>query len=327
MFKKLIFIAGMILSIGSWANSTVPPMPPELVDKTIKVIICRAPGAQTDVTQRFILEQVKQLTGLKFTVVNQAGAQGLIAARDVVNSAPNGLTVFAGDNTNHVVNPVIPLDGVVPVDMNLLPAIAIHAFSPQFFYVSAKSNIYTLDDLANAAKKNKRFNAGYPTVHSMLIQSEFFAKNGVDNVNFVPYTRSTEMPIQIELGDLDVYLSAGADNKPFVDKGILRAVGTSWNHSLPIYPNAQPIATHIPGFKSNQQQLIAVHQDTPKHIKEYYNKVFRIAANTVESQERWKTFSLMSGHDLDINAVQKVIEQERDATRRMHDRIQKLKKD
>lgn len=325
MFKKLIFIAGMILSVGSWANSTVPPMPPELADKTIKVIICRAAGAQTDVTQRFILEQVKQLTGLKFIAVNQPGAQGLIAARDVINSVPNGLTLFAGDNTNHVINPVIPPEGAV--DMNLLPAIAIHVFSPQFFYVSAKSNIYTLDDLANAAKKNKRFNAGHPTVHSMLIQSEFFAKNGVDNVNFVPYTRATEMPIQIDLGDLDVYLSSGADNKQFVDKGILRAVGTSWNHSLPIYPNAQPIATHLPGFKSNQQQLIAVHQDTPQHIKEYYNKIFRIAANTVESQERWKMFSLMSGHDLDINAVQKVIEQERAATRRMNDRIQKLKKD
>jgi hypothetical protein len=38
-------------------------------------------------------------------------------------------------------------------------------------------------------------------------------------------------------------------------------------------------------------------------------------------------FSMVSGSDLDIAAVQKVIKQEQDAIRRMNDRVQKLQKE
>lgn len=308
---------------SAWAgNHSVPPMPKELEGKIIRVIICRAVGAQTDITQRFMLEQATRITGLKFVAMNQPAAQGLLAAKEVIESPANGLTLFAGDNTIHVVNPVLQPPGYMDVEQ--MPVIAIHAFSPQFFYVSGKSDIYTLKDLAEFAKKSK-VNAGHPTVHSMLVQAEFFGKTG-GSVNFVPYTKATEMPIQIDIGDLQTFLSSGADNKPLVDKGVLRAVGTSWDRPLPIYPDARPISDYVPGFKSSQQQLIAIHKNTPQHIKEYFNTVFRIAGQSTESRARWEMFSMVPGNDLDISAVQKVIKQEQDAIRRMNDRVIKLQK-
>jgi tripartite-type tricarboxylate transporter receptor subunit TctC len=323
MIKKILATLAACLiatSVSAGANR-VPPMPKELEGKVIRVIICRAVGAQTDITQRFMLEQATRLTGLKFVPLNIPAAQGLLASKEVAESPADGLTLFAGDNTIHVVNPVLPPPGYVDVEQ--IPVIAIHAFSPQFFYVSAKSNIHTLKDLINAAKKNPKFNAGHPTIHSMLIQSEFFGKNGAE-VNFVPYTKATEMPIQIDIGDLNTFLSSGADNKPMVDKGVLRAVGTSWDRPLNIYPNARPISDYLPGFRSSQQQLIAIHRDTPQHIKEYFNTVFRLAGQTAESRARWEMFSMIPGSDLDINSVQRVIKHEQDGIRRMNDRVVKL---
>lgn len=322
MIKKILAaLASGLIATGAMASTSVPPIPKELEGKTIRVIICRAVGAQTDITQRFMLEQATRLTGLKFVPLNIPGAQGLLASKEVAESPADGLTLFAGDNTIHVVNPVLPPPGYVDVEQ--IPVIAIHAFSPQFFYVSAKSDIHNLKDLINAAKKNPKFNAGHPTIHSMLIQSEFFGKNGAE-VNFVPYTKATEMPIQIDIGDLNTFLSSGGDNKPMVEKGVLRAVGTSWDRPLSIYPNARPISDYLPGFKSSQQQLIAIHRDTPQHIKEYFNTVFRLAGQTAESRARWEMYSLVPGHDLNIAAVQRVIKHEQDGIRRMNDRVVKL---
>jgi tripartite-type tricarboxylate transporter receptor subunit TctC len=324
MIKKVILFLLSLSVTSAWANNlSIPPMPKELEGKIVRVIICRAVGAQTDITQRFMLDRVSQITGLKFVAINQPGAQGLLASKEVIDSPANGLTLFAGDNTIHVVNPVIPPVGYADVEQ--IPVIAIHAFSPQFFYVSGKSDIRSLKDLGEFAKKNK-VNAGHPTIHSMLVQAEFFGKIGA-SVNFIPYTKATEMPVHVAIGDLQIFLSSGADNKPLVDKGILKAVGTSWDRPLPIYPDARPISDYVPGFKSSQQQLIAIHKDTPQHIKEYFNLVFRIAGQASESRARWEMFSMVSGSDLDIAAVQKVIKQEQDAIRRMNDRVQKLQKE
>jgi tripartite-type tricarboxylate transporter receptor subunit TctC len=202
--------------------------------------------------------------------------------------------------------------------------VAIHYFSPQFVFVNAQSNIRSLKDLVEVAKKDPNFNAAYVVQHSLLLQREFFSQLGANPV-MVPYQKSAQLPLSIQTGEITTFLSSGNDNEPFVKAGKIRAIGTSWDHRLSIFPDAQPMSDLVPGFKSSNQQLIAVHSDTPKHIKEYYNKVFRLAAKTEESRERWKNFSVVPGFDLDLGGVDAAIKRERTAIQNMANRADKAK--
>jgi tripartite-type tricarboxylate transporter receptor subunit TctC len=62
-------------------------------DKSVRIVLPFAAGGVGDITARIIAEKLCDKLGQRFYVENQAGAGGIVAARTVISSPPDGYTL------------------------------------------------------------------------------------------------------------------------------------------------------------------------------------------------------------------------------------------
>src|SRR3954470_15269582 len=62
-------------------------------DKAVRIVLPFAAGGVADITARIIAEKLGDRLGQRFYVENQPGAGGIAAARTVISSPPDGLTL------------------------------------------------------------------------------------------------------------------------------------------------------------------------------------------------------------------------------------------
>ncbi|WP_207537347.1 Bug family tripartite tricarboxylate transporter substrate binding protein [Sabulicella rubraurantiaca] len=75
-------------------------------NRPITLIVPFAAGSGTDAVARILAQMLSQeMGGATITVDNRAGANGTIAARAVMQSPPDGHTLFVTTNTTHAANP------------------------------------------------------------------------------------------------------------------------------------------------------------------------------------------------------------------------------
>src|SRR5947208_15485405 len=62
-------------------------------DKSVRIVVPFAAGGVADITARIIAEKLGDRLGQRFYVENQPGAGGIVAARSVISSPPDGATL------------------------------------------------------------------------------------------------------------------------------------------------------------------------------------------------------------------------------------------
>ena len=59
-------------------------------DRSVRIVLPFAAGGVADITARVVAEKLSEKLGQRFYVENQAGAGGIVAARTVTSSPPDG---------------------------------------------------------------------------------------------------------------------------------------------------------------------------------------------------------------------------------------------
>jgi tripartite-type tricarboxylate transporter receptor subunit TctC len=72
--------------------------------KPIRIVVPFGPGSATDTIARMLLERAGKTLGTTLIVDNKPGANGLIAAREVVGSPKDGYTIIVSSNSAHAAN-------------------------------------------------------------------------------------------------------------------------------------------------------------------------------------------------------------------------------
>ncbi len=88
--KKLLVAAGMIVASMTMAQAEWKP------DKPITVIVPYPAGGVTDLVVRVIANDLEPVLGQKVVVVNQAGANGSVGTKAVMDSTKDGYTWLSG---------------------------------------------------------------------------------------------------------------------------------------------------------------------------------------------------------------------------------------
>jgi len=97
----------------------------------------------------------------------------------------------------------------------------------------------------------------------------------------------------------------------------LKAIAVGWDSPLDVYPNASPINTVLPKFRAVNLQMISVPANTPAHIIEFWNKVYRMVAETQEAKEHFTKLSVINT-DATVEQSAAIIKEE-------YNRIRQLK--
>src|SRR6266704_6595185 len=108
-----ILIPGLIMMAGAVSN---PALAQAWPSKPMRIVIAQAPGSATDVISRVARNQLSESLGQPIVIDARPGAGGVLGTEGAARSAPDGYTLFMGNNSTHGSNPAVyaklPYDAV-----------------------------------------------------------------------------------------------------------------------------------------------------------------------------------------------------------------------
>jgi tripartite-type tricarboxylate transporter receptor subunit TctC len=305
MLKKILMIA--ICSITTTVMSQSLEVPAELRGQTINLILGQAPGGDTDINHRAMAQQIEKITGLKMVVINRPGADTKIAAQSILKAPADGLTLLAAANETFVGNSALDLP--TKVDNKEFQFVNVFLLTQQVFYVSATGNIKTVEDLVNKARTNPKFNIGCSFPMSCLYLSAFFDSQGIKNLQRITYKGISDVMIGMVQGDIQVTMASPAAGLSWVQSKKITPLIVGSDTLVEVWPEAVPITKYMPQTRINNFQMISVRAGTPEHLVEFWNRAYRLAAQSAEQRKRFESLNAIP-LDFTVAQSEKFIESE-----------------
>jgi tripartite-type tricarboxylate transporter receptor subunit TctC len=223
-------LSWMAVGNRAWAE---PPWPA----KPIRIVIPFPPGGSTDAVIRVLAESMSPSLGQPIVIESKPGADGSIAATQVVRSEPDGYTFFLATNTALMQvfllrksPPYHPLKSFTPVSLvgryiNLLVTKpTLPAADAQEFMRLAKS-------------RPGAINFGSYSSTTQLMHSRF-KQAGID-LNLVPYKGEGVTVTDVLGGTLDATFATPASTLQHIQAGRLRALAV-------LLPDRFPALADVP---------------------------------------------------------------------------------
>ncbi len=208
--------------------------------KPIRVVVPFGAGSSTDIVMRIIAQPLGQALGQPVVVDNKPGADGAIAAVDVMKAAPDGHTLMLATNS--------PLSAAPHLKKNL-PYHPINDFTPisfvgnyTFFIVVHPSvPAKSLAELIAHARANPG-KLNYATGNTTaIVSSAMFATLAKIDMQHIPYKTEPPAITDILSGQIHLMFSSYSTVAPHLQAGKLRALVTT-------LPERSPLLADVPSI-------------------------------------------------------------------------------
>jgi tripartite-type tricarboxylate transporter receptor subunit TctC len=220
-----IFFA--VLALSTLAASSEQAHATNYPDKPVRIVVPFAAGGVGDITARIIAEKLGDKLGQRFYVENQAGAGGIVAARTVISSPPDGYTLALLANGTAV---SVSLFKKLPYDpLKDFAPISSLGFFDFLFATSANSPFKTLGDFIAAAKTRPgTLNAGTINVGSTQnLSAELFKTAAGIDFTIIPHRGTPEIQVALLQGNVALMIDSYSSMKGNLADGKLRALASS----------------------------------------------------------------------------------------------------
>jgi tripartite-type tricarboxylate transporter receptor subunit TctC len=184
---------------------TAPALAQTYPAKPLRIIIAQAPGSATDVISRVVGNRLSEALGQPVVIEARPGAGGALGTEAAARSAPDGYTLFMGNNSTHGSNPA--LYAKLPYDaVNDFAPISMVASVPYVLVVNPSLPVGTLDQLIAMAKsqpgKINYASAGNGSTHHFC--GELLKSMAGINLVHVPYKGSPPGVAAVVAGEVGV---------------------------------------------------------------------------------------------------------------------------
>lgn len=235
--RPLVIAAAVGLSAALAGSALAEDKYPQ---KPITLIVPQSPGSVADIVARAIGNSLSQELGQPVVIDNRNGASGIIAAERLVQSKPNGYTLFVGSVSTHGLNSgIYPKLSYDPIK-DFAPIIQI-ADTPLVLVVNPASNIRTLADLVARAKANpgKLTFASAGNGSGSRFTGELLKASAQINLTHIPYRGPAEAVTAVVGGEATLAIPSAPSTPAFIKSGRLHPLavtGTSRSDLLPDVP-------------------------------------------------------------------------------------------
>jgi tripartite-type tricarboxylate transporter receptor subunit TctC len=235
MTARKFFALAMAVLIAGAAQAKYP-------DKSVRIVVPFAAGGVADITARIIAEKLGGRLGQRFYVENQPGAGGIVAARSVISSPPDGATLALLSNGTAV---SVSLFKKLPFDplKDFVPISSLGYFD-FIFATSASTPFKTLSDFVAAAKaKPGTLNVGTINVGSTQnLSAELFKTAAGIDFTIIPYRGTPEIQVALLQGDVGLMIDSFSSMKGNLADGKLRALASSGGQRSEATPEITTVA-------------------------------------------------------------------------------------
>jgi tripartite-type tricarboxylate transporter receptor subunit TctC len=195
--------------------------------KAVRIVLPFAAGGVADITARMVAERLGGKLGGRFYVENQPGAGGIGAARTVISSPPDGLTLALLSNGTAI---SVSLFNNLPYDpLKDFTPISSLGFFDFIFATNSDSEFKTLAEFIAAAKARPgALNVGTINVGSTQNLSAELFKTAAD-IDFVviPYRGTPDLLVSTMQGNLALMIDSFSSMKGNLADNRIRALASS----------------------------------------------------------------------------------------------------
>lgn len=248
--------------------------------KVVQLVVPFGPGGLTDLHARALAAELSKVWTKGVIVLNQPGAANNIAAANVAQSAPDGHTIFVGNNGPLLNNPYLFKLTYDP-GRDFAAVANMYANNPALA-VSSKFPAGTFQDFVKLVRDNPgkyTFATGGIGSQAHISQETVFKMLGLDMVHVPFKSQDSEVLPAIIRGEVDIGI-VGPSN-PRIATGeirVLTVLGRQRSRVLPEVPTISE-ATGVK-FESNPFFGLVVPKETSKAvIEQIAQNVTRISAD------------------------------------------------
>ncbi len=257
-------------------------------DKPITMIIPYGAGGTTDVTGRKFAAALEKQLGQSIVIVNQSGASGSVATKTVLDSEPDGYTIFyTADSLG--TQRVMGLSNYSYDDFTSIMAVV---NDPKVIVVSKDSKYNTLDELINDIKERPgKVKMSYTGPGgSGHVQSLIYNKLGLD-MALTAYSGGSDCIVAVLGNQVDFTNSNYSTVTGYLESGDLKLLGVSSMKPIDAYSDVPTLMELIPESEKYLEMpftplSLVVDKDCPEEVK----KTLRDAALKAVEDKEWKDF-------------------------------------
>jgi len=203
--------------------------------KPVRVVIHFPAGGSTDLVARVLSQALTESLGQAFVVENRTGADGAIAASAVMQSPPDGHTLFIATNTAMMQVPLLkknppydPLTSFTPVSL-----VGRYTF---LLVVTPSLGVNSFNEFVAYAKKNPgKINFSTYSGASQLAYAQIVKTAGVDMLR-VPYKGEAPSVTDILGGQIHAVFATPTSSLSHIRDGRLKALAVTLPQRWPLLP-------------------------------------------------------------------------------------------
>ena len=252
--------------------------------KPIRIVVPFGPGSATDNISRMLAEKASKSLGVAIVVDNKPGANGLIAAREVVGGPKDGYTVMVSSNSAHAANAYLYKNlGYDPVK-DFTPITGLTK-NPHILVVRPELPVHNMKELIEYGKANPgKLNMGNGNTGSLANASLVRAMGGFTATDIAykspPAAVTDLLGGRIDFLSVDPFIVAD-----HIKVGKLRPIAVTSKTRLRPFPDVPTVAETIPGYELNGWVAAFAPAGTPPEAIAKLNKAFVEFVNSPEFQQ------------------------------------------
>lgn len=273
---RRLVILRLCWAIGSIATAPVAAAE-DFPVRPVKIIVQTAAGSSLDVMARLISEPLSQIWKQQAIVINQAGAGGLIAARALAASQPDGYTLFLAGGSVFVALPEVNPN--LSFDVTEFAPIGFVAEQP---YALLASKTLDVKSTSNLIEYSKNQPSGLDTVAGTRgglqhLTVEWFRKKSGAKLNMIHYPGPAQAMNDFLTGRVPMMMQTLAPVAGIISSGDAKLLAVASESRLPGFPNTPTVAETLPGFTSSGWSILVAPKGTPTDVVEKINRDLRAA--------------------------------------------------
>lgn len=289
--RRRFTLAAACAGLSFMARAAAYPSQP------VRAIVSNAPGTGTDITARFLANQMGKKWGQAVVVDNKAGAGGVLGTDLVAKAPADGYTVLFSTGA-HFSLPALYSKLNFDARADFIP-VAAFAQAPIVVFVPADSPFKTVQDLIAAAKKapdSLSYSSPGPGTSSHLAAVMMTSQAGIRMLH-VPYKSASQAALEVASGQAQVGFNGTGPTLPLLQAGKIRILAVSSlkrSAALPQVPTLDE--SGLKGYDFVTPILALVRAGTPAPIVAALGEALTAAAGLPE----FKDLCLAQGLDVSI---------------------------
>ena len=252
------------------------------------LVVPYPPGGGVDVMARVVAEKLSGIIGHQVIVDNRVGGSGLVGARSVIKSAPDGYTLFLGHTGPISINPSLYANANFDPRKDFT-AIGLIASMPVALLAHPAFPGKTIGEVVEIAKKDGgKFNIGTSAVGTGgYLSAELFKSITGVQAQIVPYKGTAQLMNDLIGGHVPVAFGVLPPAMGNLAAGTLRGIAMLDARRSSLLPNIPTShESGLPGFESVLHYGVLAPAGLPRPILDKLNAATRQLVAMEEIKKR-----------------------------------------